>query len=82
MCVVCYLGSIYTERQRCADDFQLLIYFLDLVYTQPQRRRCHNSAMTLSILFTLKTIEPFHNEVAAPDVDALNQSLMFRVSGF
>ena len=34
------------------------------VYTECQRQRCHNIAMTLAILFSLKTMELFQIEVA------------------
>ena len=37
--------------------------FLGPVYTKRQRQRCDNSAMTLAILFSLKSVESLENRL-------------------
>ena len=36
------------------------------IYTKRQRQRCDNSAMTLAILFSLKTVESLENVKTTP----------------
>ena len=46
------------------NDFRnQLVHSLGSVYSKPQRQRCDNSAMTLAILFSLKTMESLQIEV-------------------
>ena len=53
------------------------------VYTKRQRQYCDNSAMTLVILFTLKTMESLQNGVAThfQATESLVLTLMLGVNG-
>ena len=65
----CVLPEVWRDsRTTRRDDYEtlqgntrIMLNSLGPVYTKRQRQRCDNSAMTLVILFSLKTVELFNN---------------------